>query len=92
MQRRDFLASIGSAIALSQLGCARQIVTGSPGTRQLKRVGIQLYTLRDDARRDLTGTLTNIAAAGYKEVELLSSFRNFGRTRSPGFADLTSKG
>jgi sugar phosphate isomerase/epimerase len=41
-------------------------------------VGIQLYTLRDDARRDLEGTLGDIAAAGYKDVELLSSMSNFG--------------
>ena len=47
------------------------------GGRRLKRVGIQLYTLRDDARRDLAGTLTAIANAGYKEVELLSSMNNF---------------
>lgn len=48
------------------------------GTRRLKRIGIQLYTLRDDAHRDLEGTLTSIANAGYKEVELLASMHNFG--------------
>jgi sugar phosphate isomerase/epimerase len=46
--------------------------------RRLRRVGIQLYTLRDDARRDLEGTLVNIAQIGYKDVELLSSMNNFG--------------
>jgi sugar phosphate isomerase/epimerase len=51
---------------------------GGGGSRRLSRVGIQLYTLRDDARRDLEGTLTNIARIGYKEVELLSSMNNFG--------------
>jgi len=34
--------------------------------------------LRDDARRDLERTLVDIAAAGYKDVELLSSMNNFG--------------
>jgi sugar phosphate isomerase/epimerase len=34
--------------------------------------------LRDDARRDLEGTLVNIARTGYKEVELLGSMNNFG--------------
>jgi len=48
------------------------------GARRLKNVGIQLYTLRDDARKNLEGTLANIANAGYKEVELLSSMNNFG--------------
>ena len=46
--------------------------------RRLRRVGIQLYTLRDDARANLEGTLRNIAQIGYKDVELLSSMNNFG--------------
>ena len=49
-----------------------------PETRRLRRVGIQLYTLRDDARQNLEGTLRNIAQIGYKDVELLSSMNNFG--------------
>jgi sugar phosphate isomerase/epimerase len=77
MDRRDFVTTLGSAVALSQLGCANHAATNATGTRQLRRVGIQLYTLRDDARRDLEGTLANIAQTGYKDVELLSSMNNF---------------
>jgi sugar phosphate isomerase/epimerase len=51
---------------------------GGAPTRRLRRVGIQLYTLRDDARRDLERTLADIAAAGYKDVELLGGMNNFG--------------
>src|SRR6185503_18340614 len=76
MQRRDFIAALGSGIALSQLGCAGLMGRGA-GNRQLKRVGVQLYSLRDDARVNLERTLENIASAGYKEVELLGSMRNF---------------
>jgi sugar phosphate isomerase/epimerase len=83
MHRRTFLTSLGVAAAAARLGaCA----TASPGAasaataggRRLKRVGIQLYTLRDDAKNNLEATLTDIANAGYKDVELLSSMRNFG--------------
>jgi len=82
MHRRTFLTSLGVAAAATRLGaCA----TGSSGSatalipaRRLKRVGIQLYTLRDDAKNNLEGTLTSIANAGYKDVELLSSMGNFG--------------
>ena len=77
MDRRAFLTSLGVAVAGSQLGCASVAQTSTPG-RRLRRVGIQLYTLRDDARRDLERTLGDIAAAGYKDVELLSSMNNFG--------------
>ncbi|MEO8577403.1 MAG: sugar phosphate isomerase/epimerase, partial [Gemmatimonadales bacterium] len=75
MDRREFITALGSAAAASQLGCATAHVTG---TRQLSRVGIQLYSLRDDAKRDLEGTIANIAQAGYKDVELLGSMNNFG--------------
>src|SRR5438045_9196325 len=78
MNRRKFLAALGVAAIGSQVGCASAGIGASTGTRRLKKVGIQLFTLRDDARRDLEGTLVNIARTGYKEVELLSSMNNFG--------------
>ena len=81
MDRRDFLSTIGLAAAASQIGCATAVQpppgNGSRG-RRLKRVGVQLYSLRDDARRDLERTIANIAQAGYDDVELLGSMDNFG--------------
>ena len=76
MNRREFLAALGVVAITPQLGCA-SAAAGSGG-RRLKKVGIQLYTLRADASKDLEGTLVNIARTGYKEVELLSSMNNFG--------------
>lgn len=75
MHRREFVTVLGSVAALSTLGCAS---TPSSGTRRLRRVGIQLYSLRDDARVNLESTIAAIAAAGYKDVELLGSMNNFG--------------
>ncbi|MEO8194701.1 MAG: sugar phosphate isomerase/epimerase [Gemmatimonadales bacterium] len=77
MDRRTFLSSIGVAMATTQLGCVPRSSTGSGGRRRLQSVGIQLYSLRDDARKDLEQTLAAIAAIGYKDVELLGSFNNF---------------
>ena len=74
MDRREFITTLGTATVLSQIGCATNQLTG---TRQLRRVGIQLYSLRDDARRDLERTIADIATAGYKDVELLGSMKNF---------------
>ncbi|HET6761045.1 MAG TPA: hypothetical protein VFH13_03045, partial [Gemmatimonadaceae bacterium] len=76
MNRRAFLTSIGLAAAGTQLACAPSLQSAAPG-RRLRRVGIQLYTLRDDARRDLERTLGDIASAGYNDVELLGSMNNF---------------
>src|ERR687894_304910 len=78
MHRRTFLTTIGLAVAGTQLGCQTTLANTVPGRRRLKRVGIQLYSLRDDARRDLEGTLAEIARIGYKDVELLGSMNNFG--------------
>jgi sugar phosphate isomerase/epimerase len=78
MHRRTFLANLGLAAAATQLGCATRGVTLGRGGRRLRRVGIQLYTLRDDARRNLERGLADIAAIGYKDVELLGSMNNFG--------------
>ena len=78
MNRREFLTALGIAAVAPNLGCASAGAGASTVTRRLKKVGIQLYTLRDDARRDLEGTLVNIARTGYKEVELLASMNNFG--------------
>ena len=83
MQRRTFLTSLGVAAAATRLGgcvtaSARTGASTSTGTHRLARVGLQLYSLRDDAKNNLETTLTNIAAIGYKDVELLSSMNNFG--------------
>ena len=84
MHRRRFLTSLGVAAAATRLaGCVSAssgaaAAAAATGTRRLKRVGIQLYTLRDAARQNLEQALTDIAATGYKDVELLSSMKNFG--------------
>jgi sugar phosphate isomerase/epimerase len=70
MHRRSFLSALGLTALAPHLTF--------PSPRRLKRVGIQLYSLRDDGRRDLERTLADIAAIGYKDVELLGSMNNFG--------------
>ncbi len=37
--------------------------------RRLDRVGIQLYTVREQVQRDLPGTLAQLSQIGYREVE-----------------------
>jgi sugar phosphate isomerase/epimerase len=81
MDRRDFVRTLGGAtlgLAAGAAGCApaAQAPTLANG-RTLRRVGIQLYALRDDARANLERTLAGIAEIGYRDVELLSSMRNF---------------
>ena len=74
MQRRPFLRLLGASL-LAPAACARAAVTGAAPSR---RLGIQLYSLRDAARQDLARTLANIASIGYTDVEMLGSMNNFG--------------
>ena len=78
MHRRDFMTTLGLGLGLGQLACAGRATPQGGGTRRLRRVGLQLYSLRDDARRDLERTIADIASAGYHDVELLGSMNNFG--------------
>jgi sugar phosphate isomerase/epimerase len=76
VSRRNFLTALG--LGAASLACAPAVQTSTVPERRLRRVGLQLYSLRDDAGRDLERTLADIAAAGYDDVELLGSMSNFG--------------
>ena len=60
--KRSTLAVAGSSI-LSRLSFANTIAKDN------ELVGIQLYSIRDDMGKDPLGTLTQLAAMGYKYVE-----------------------
>jgi len=75
MHRRTFVRALGALAAAP--AALPALASGAPA-RRVGRVGLQLYSLRDAAKQDLARTLADIAAAGYAEVELLGSMRNFG--------------
>ena len=80
--RRQFLTSLGvGALGLAGINAASSCASSGNGTvaggRKLKRIGVQLYTVRNLMQQDMPGTLAQVAAAGYKEVEFAGYF---GRT------------
>ena len=72
--RRTFVQSL-SAVALGQV---LHPLAPSPQslvpTRKLDRIGLQLYTVRDEMKKDVAGTIAKVAAAGYNEVEFAGYF------------------
>lgn len=44
------------------------------GKRRLKRIGVQLYTVRSEMQRDFEGTLRRVAKIGYDDVEFAGLF------------------
>jgi sugar phosphate isomerase/epimerase len=77
--RRTFLATLGGAAFAA--ACSRRLVTGAAtsaavGHRKLPAVGIQLYTMRQRAAADLSGTLQQLAKIGYKEIEFAGYYNH----------------
>lgn len=91
MKRRDFLTTLGASATglvaaqslFAQGGASRTTAPAIPplgaGTR-LKRIGLELYAVRNAMRANPEQTLGAIKAIGYDDVELLWSFKNFDRT------------
>jgi len=63
--RRDFLKTAAAAGCLSLSGGLNADPLGMP-------VGFQIYGVREEASKDLAGTLRRVATLGYKRVELCS--------------------
>ena len=71
--RRSFLAMLGAAAAgcvAGQPGAAASMLESAVAPQPApRRIGVQLYTVRTLAERDLPGTLQRIAEIGYRDVE-----------------------
>jgi len=78
LNRRHFLGASGALMLLP--ACQSGGIIAATPKRQIDRVGIQTYTLRDAMAEDFVGTLQMIKDVGYDYVEL--NGRNF-TDRSP---------
>jgi sugar phosphate isomerase/epimerase len=84
--RRGFLQS-SSLAALATMAGTRSYADDK-GTGPLGRsIGLQLYTVRDDAERDLPGTLKQLQAIGFREVETAGFYGKSGRQLRKLLAD-----
>jgi sugar phosphate isomerase/epimerase len=70
MERREFLTTAGAITLGTMLPPACRTAHGA----KLEKIGIQLYTVRDQMKADFEGTLARIAQIGYKEVEFAGYF------------------
>src|ERR1044071_1901394 len=70
INRRGFL----SATSLAFVGSACLSSPVFAAKKRLGKIGLQLYTLRNEMGKDFTGTLEKVAAVGYKEVEFAGYF------------------
>jgi len=70
MERREFLGTAGAIALGAMLPPACRMARGA----KIDKIGIQLYTVRDQMKADFEGTLARIAQIGYKEVEFAGYF------------------
>src|SRR5205085_10191912 len=74
--RRDFLKDLtcvgGAALAAGSLS---EALAQSPADFT-KRIGLELFTVRDAMQTDYEGVLAKLASFGYKEVEPAGGYNN----------------
>ena len=97
MRRRTFLQSVGGLAAASFVGArnglgASTLSNIDASHTRLSSIGLELYSVRKAMRADPERTLAAVRAAGFTDVELLWSFKNFDRTTKQVKDSLANEG
>jgi sugar phosphate isomerase/epimerase len=69
MDRRTFIAITGTAALASRF-------TWAAAEHRIEKIGLELYTVRGELKKDFEGTIARVAKIGYKEVELAQFFED----------------
>jgi sugar phosphate isomerase/epimerase len=70
MKRRTFIETSVAAVAV----LATRPSWAAASEHEIKKVGLQLYTVREELKKDFDGTIAKVAATGYKEVEFAEDY------------------
>jgi sugar phosphate isomerase/epimerase len=68
MNRRTFLEILTAAAVLPRH------LSWAAAEHRIEKIGLQLYTVRDQMKADFDGTVAKVASIGYKEVEFAGYF------------------
>src|SRR4051812_34746746 len=71
VDRRTFIGTTAGAILT---GSATKVLGASADGDRIGRIGLQLYTVREQMKESVPKTLAAVAKAGYKEVEFAGYF------------------
>jgi sugar phosphate isomerase/epimerase len=72
MSRREFLVAAAAAAGLAGAGCAS--LNPSQSARRPLPVGVQLYSIKDECKKDMAGAIGAVAKMGYEGVEFAGYF------------------
>jgi sugar phosphate isomerase/epimerase len=68
LDRRTFIGGLTAAAALAPR------LTWAAEINKIEKIGVQLYTVREEMKRDFEGTIAKVASIGYREVEFAGYF------------------
>jgi len=71
--RRAFLGQVAASTLISA-GVGTVTSAAAKAEHKIDRLGLQLYTVRNQMGKDFEGTLAKVAEAGYREVEFAGYF------------------
>src|SRR5438067_1476773 len=71
MNRRTFLETAATVTAATLLN---RRMSWAAAEHHIDKLGVQLYTVRDEMKKDFEGTIGKVASIGYKEVEFAGYF------------------
>ncbi len=79
MNRRSFLqrAFCGAVVSLGSARLGLHAL--SSARKRISKIGLQLYTVRRELEKDFAGTLEQVAALGFREVEFAGYFKHTPR-------------
>jgi sugar phosphate isomerase/epimerase len=78
LTRREFVGALGGLLAST--GLPTESAAHSAAGKKLGRIGLQLYTVRDEMKKNFAGTIARVAQIGYKEVEFAGYFDHSARS------------
>ncbi|NUR54316.1 MAG: sugar phosphate isomerase/epimerase [Acidobacteria bacterium] len=70
LTRRSFLSAVGVSIAAAPLSAARPRFAAPLPHPRGGRLGLELYSVRNELKKDLAGTLKMVREWGFEDVEL----------------------
>ena len=80
MNRRTFLETATTLTAATLLS---NRIAWAAADHKIDKLGVQLYSVRDQMKADFDGTLAKVAAIGYQEVEFAGYFGRTPSTSAP---------
>ncbi|HMJ68107.1 MAG TPA: sugar phosphate isomerase/epimerase [Cyclobacteriaceae bacterium] len=87
INRRDFLKRSAALTAGSFV--VPQLLNGNPYKGEIKKIGVQLFSIPHLVEKDFAGTMSSLAKTGYKEIEFYGPYDFSAKADIDGWKSVT---